>query len=74
MSNETKTGLIRAILCVILIALIICLGIVVFYTVAFHHEPFNEPTIELSDLEKVYDSPILDGENTYSINGSEYEI
>lgn len=74
MSDETKTGLIRAIICVILIALIICLGIVVFYTVAFHHEPFIEPTIDLTNLEKVYDSPIFDGGNTYSINGSEYEI
>ena len=53
MSNETKTGLIRAILCVILIALIICLGIVVFYTVVFHHEPFIEPTIDLTNMEKV---------------------
>lgn len=74
MSDETKTGLVRAILCLILIALIICLGIVVFYTVAFHHEPFIEPTVDLTDLERVYDSPVFDGSNTYSINGSEYEI
>ena len=74
MSNETKTGLIRAILCVILIALIICLGIVVFYTVVFHHEPFIEPTIDLTNMEKVQDSPVIDGGNTYTINGSEYDI
>ena len=74
MTSDTKTGLIRAIFCMILIVLIVCAGIVVFYTVVFHHEPFIEPTIDLTNLEEVYDSHVREGSNTYSINDSEYEI
>ena len=55
-------------------AAMICVGIIVFYAVVFHHEPFIEPSFDLADLEEVYDSPLLDGSNTYSINGSDYEI
>lgn len=73
-TSDTKTGLVRAILCLLLIAAIVCIGIVVFYAVVFHHEPFIEPSIDLTGLEKVYDSPVIDGDNTYSINGSDYEI
>ena len=76
MTGDTKTGIIRAILCLILIAVIVCIGIVVFYTAVFHfaHEPFIEPTIDLTNMEKVYDSHVREGSNTYSINGSDYEI
>ena len=74
MTGDTKTGLARAIFCLILIVVIICIGIVVFYAAVFHHEPFIEPTIDLTDLEKVYDSHVREGSNTYSIKGSEYEI
>ena len=76
MTSDTKTGLARAIFCLILIAVIVCIGIVVFYTAVFHfaHEPFIEPTIDLTNMEKVYDSHVREGSNTYSINGSDYEI
>ncbi len=51
MTDDTKVGLARAIIGLILIAVIVCIGFVVFYTVVFHHEPFIEPTIDLTDLE-----------------------
>ena len=76
MTDDTKTGLLKIILCLILVAIMVYIVILVFNISVFHsaHEPFIEPTIDLTDLEKVYDSPVLDGDNTYTINGSEYEI
>ena len=35
MTSDTKTGFARAILCLILIAVIVCIGIVVFYAAVF---------------------------------------
>ena len=74
MSDDTRIGLIRAALCLLVVVMIVCIGIVAFYTIIFHHEPFIEPSVDLTDLEEVYDSPVFDVNDTYSINGSEYEI
>lgn len=74
MFNDTKVGLVRALLCLIVVIAMVCVGIIVFYAIVFHHEPFVEPSIDLTDLEEVHDGPLLDGSSTYSINGSEYEV
>lgn len=66
----------RTLKLIIIVVIVICFGVAIFYAAIFHfnHEPFIEPTVDLTNLEKVYDSPVYDGTNTYTINGSEYEI
>ena len=74
--EETIKDWVHAIKVLLILAAVICIGVMGFYLIVFNlaHEPFIEPTIDISEMESVRDSILFDGSDSVTIDGSEYEI